>query len=755
MTKRPSGRGGKPSGKGQGGGGGDRRDRAKPQGGNARPQKRYPTRRHDQGRSQAPHKTVTGTLRAERDGTVWLVPDDTTRERVLVPPHGMGTAKAGQHCTVALEPGRKGRLRGKVVPASQVRTPTKLVGTLRQQGHDWLVFVEPDNRAFVIHPEELGGARQGELVLLKAHGAKDSRDARGRPSASIVEVFGSAHEPTALIAALVAQQDWPLEFSDEVMNEVAAMPDVDPERALKDGRKDLRGVMHVTIDGGDARDFDDAVSAAPESDGYRVWVSIADVAHYVRPKTQLDTEALARATSVYFPHRVLPMLPERLSNGLCSLKPNEPRHTLTCEMHVHADGRMSDVSVYPSLIQSAARLTYEQVQATLDGGVELPIPVRALIRELAPAARILRAARKRRGAVDLDIPEAKVVVDERGLPIELRQRPRLEAHQLIEDLMVAANECVAEHLLEKDWPGVYRVHEPPDPLRLATVAKWAKRLGHKLDVEAAREPKALQRFVEGIKHETSAPVIHTLVLRSLAQARYQDSNVGHYGLASRAYLHFTSPIRRYPDLLVHRALWGAWRSARFPSQLDALAQHCSQQERKAMEAERAVVQLMGCLLAQDHVGETMTARVTGISRAGAFVRPTTLFVDGLVPIEAFGARTREYYEVLEDEQALVAQRSGHAVRLGDEVEVLLASVDLKKRYINFTLPEPRRAQAGTSRAAGFMTPQEALAGEPRPTSTSVDANDRLARFRERQRAQGEDARPSPRWRGTKRPKRKK
>ncbi len=357
-----------------------------------------------------------------------------------------------------------------------------------------------------------------------------------------------------------------------------------------------------------------------------------------------------------------------------SLKPNVPRLTMTCEMLVDKDGIMHDVQVYPSLIESEARLTYTIVQTVLDeAGTDLPStphPQAELIKRLVIPARWLRAQRQKRGAIDFEIPESKIVL-ENGVAVDIALRQRVEAHRLIEDLMVAANEAVAEYLIAHNQPALFRVHDAPDPAKLELLVAWAGKLGMQFDPDEAKDPKYLQKFLTRVRNHPSIGVLQSLVLRMMAQAKYEPENKGHYGLASKAYAHFTSPIRRYPDLVVHRALRGFWSKLPKLTHLDTLGEHCSQRERKAMEAERGVTQLMACQVAQRHVGEEMQATVQGVHQAGAFVRPVDLFVDGLIPMEALSAHFKAYYEYIEEEQVLYARRTRHRIQLGDKIDVML------------------------------------------------------------------------------------
>ncbi|HSI05621.1 MAG TPA: VacB/RNase II family 3'-5' exoribonuclease [Myxococcota bacterium] len=662
--------------------------------------KRHPKRRRGEPEKPA-LKRVRGTVRMNGDGSAKLLAEVRGTPSVFLPPEEIVGVRDGDVVTVELGVGRKGRVRGRIVERGPSRSGT-VVGVLRRQARFTYLLPDDGSSALVVPTEELGDAKDGDAV--EARILREG-EAEGASVARVEQVLGDPLDPKVQVEMAVRATKWPREFDAAVDAEVAKFPPVDPTRVLVDGRIDLRGVPHVTIDGEDARDFDDAVSAKPEGDRYRVWVSIADVSHYVREGTALDDAARARATSVYFPDRVLPMLPERLSNDLCSLRPNLPRLTMTAEFLVDADGTMTNVQVYHSLIDSAARLTYNIVQEVLDAkdvGISGPKhPQTDLIHKLVIPARWLRAQRTRRGAIDFEIPESRIQMGPDGAAADIVQRPRLEAHRLIEDLMVAANEAVAEYLIGKSWPALFRVHDSPDPMKLELLVRWAGKLGIDFDPDAARDPKVLQKFILRMRSHPAASVVQSLVLRMMQQARYGPENLGHYGLASKAYAHFTSPIRRYPDLVVHRALKALWAGQGKLQNLEGLGTHCSQQERKAMEAERGVTQLMACQIATKHVGEDMTAQVMGVHPAGAFVRPVELFVDGLIPMEALSHHFRGYFEYVEDDQMLFSRRTKTKIGLGDRLEVQLTGVNMKRRQIDFAMTEQGKEPFRSKKQMGW------------------------------------------------------
>lgn len=639
---------------------------------------------------------MRGVFRLTSDGHARIRPEaEPDLDEIFIARENDGGASDGDFVTARLTVGRRGKLKASVIGKRPAREH-RVVGLLERGESSWLVYPEPAGPPLLVSKRDLGGANDRDAVVAEIAGVTD----RGAERARVVERLGSIDDPKVQVELVVRASGWPLAFEGEVVAEAQRFGEVDDELDLElkqnPARRDLRALPHVTIDGADARDFDDAVSATPENGGYRVWVSIADVSHYVRPGSALDKSARARSTSVYFPDRVLPMLPERLSNDLCSLRPNRARFAMTCEMRIDGQGLVDEVGVYPSVIRSAGRLTYEQVQRVYDdqdgvaperhgSSIEAgpALKHRDLLLRLREAARVFRRQRRARGALELELPESKVNLDANGVAIGIARRARNEAHRVIEDLMIGANEAVARRTEAHDWPALYRVHEAPNPDRLAAAAQWSARFGIALDVDEIDEPQNLAAFVDAASELPAADVIHMLTLRSMAQARYAPENLGHYGLASDAYLHFTSPIRRYPDLFVHRALKAAASRQRLAVDLEELGDHCSGRERAAMDAERAVVRLMECQVAQRFVGSTSEVVVTGVHHVGAFVRADRPLVEGLVPVRAIGNALGEYMELDEAGMAFVAPRSGRRLAVGDRFVARLAGVQLSRRHIDF------------------------------------------------------------------------
>jgi ribonuclease R len=601
--------------------------------------------------------------------------------------------------------GRKSRdPGGRGVPKSDALTAADIdpcVGWLRRLKSATWVDPEPRGKAVFIHD---GSADAYDVDCAVRFRLTQPKTGVQASAATIVECLGPADSDATRMKMAIAGLGLPHEFPADTLAQAEAFGDVQPDAELKGSqiapdvtaqRRDLRAQVHVTIDGEDARDFDDAVSAQPEGAGYRIWISIADVASYVQAGTPLDREARLRGTSVYLPGTVLPMLPEKLSNGLCSLQPGVPRRTITCEMLIDRHGARSDISVYPSLIRSAARLTYVQVQRLIDGDEgAVPGQPATVVGHAIAVSKRLRQRRFALGSLDLEIAEAAVVIDAAGVPVDVVARTPVQAHHVIEDLMIAANESVAEHLIERDLAGVYRVHPPPAEEKWIRLQNWGKRFGLSLKMTDRHNPGNMADFVEHLKKTPQAEAGQMLLLRSLAQAYYSSQVAMHFGLASQAYAHFTSPIRRYPDLLVHRALWNHWRDQASLQGLADLAEHCSETERRAVRAERDITQFAGCLVARRHQGEEMSARITGVHPAGLFVRPDELFVEGLIPIASLGQGTGEYFEVWDEAQMMVGRRTGVRYALGEALKVRLARVDIGMRRIDFDLISNTAGTAG-------------------------------------------------------------
>ena len=504
----------------------------------------------------------------------------------------------------------------------------------------------------------------------------------------IVKTFGQELAPKFDTLAVVVRSQWPQDFSAKAKEEATQLSrDIQAAAAADQykGRKDLREKPFVTIDGKDARDFDDAVLVEKTKAGYVLYVAIADVSEFVLPGTQLNEEAYGRATSVYFPEWVIPMLPEALSNGACSLRPDEEKLTLTCEMHFDNEGRKKTVKIYESVIRSHRRCIYEDVQVEKERGD-------AFWKDPYELFNLIRQSRFKRGALDLDLPEAKIVLDENSDTIDIKKQERVDAHKVIEEFMIAANESVTEVMEREGWPFVYRVHEPPQTEALKRFERFAMALGLKPALGKGDDPKLFSRFIATIKENPYAQILYYLMLRSLKQARYEPVNLKHFGLASQAYTHFTSPIRRYPDLMVHRILkryvrhetFNETEHAEYMDYLVEACERCSRQERKAEELDRTVTKVKKARFMTKHIGEEFDARITNVTESGLFVELAQWYVEGLVPVDELGG---DYFEFIEERMMLKGKRTGRKFRIGDPIRVSVLRTDVDNGYIDFTLAE--------------------------------------------------------------------
>jgi ribonuclease R len=507
-------------------------------------------------------------------------------------------------------------------------------------------------------------------------------------------VLGWPDDPEVEVRTIVAKYELPYEFAPDVLSEARAVPRLVTEQDLA-GRVDLRGVTTVTIDGETARDFDDAVSVRKEQGGaIRLWVSIADVSHYVKPGSPLDREAYLRGTSVYFPDRCIPMLPEELSNGICSLNPQVERLSLTAEMLFTRTGTMKEASFYPSVIRSDARLTYTIVRKILvDGDAEALAAHQALVPDLEVMRELalrLMEKRNKRGSIDFDLPEPQIILDLQGETVDIIKAERNLAHRIIEEFMLAANEAVASHLEARHIPSLYRVHEPPDPAKLADFKEFIFNFGYQFRMEEERvDPRELQRLLAEAEGKPEERMINEVLLRCMKQARYSHENLGHFGLAARCYTHFTSPIRRYPDLVVHRMLRGELAGSFTEQELGRLAathpetaEHTSRRERVAMEAEREIVALKKVQFMREKIGDTFDGYITGVTAFGFFVELIDLFVEGMVHISTL---KDDFYRYVEKQHSLVGERLRQSFRIGDRVTVLVAAVSLERKQVEFVL----------------------------------------------------------------------
>jgi ribonuclease R len=635
---------------------------------------------------------VIGRLSSHRDGYGFVTPEEGG-EDIFIPARYLRGNMHGDRVAVRIESVRgQGKTEGRIVRTLE-RGCSTVVG--RFEASKNFGYVVPDehriNYDIYIPPSAYGKAMSGQVVVaeITAYPA-----VQRNPEGRIVEVLGWPDDPEVEAKTILTKYELPHVFSTAALAEARAFSQTITAADLA-GRVDLRGNPTVTIDGETARDFDDAVAVKRESDGIvRLWVSIADVSHYVKPGSYLDQEAYARGTSVYFPDRCIPMLPEELSTGICSLNPQVERLTMTAEMLFDSCGEMMEAFFYPSVIRSDARLTYTIVKEILGSDEQEIIQEHAayvadlgIMKELA--LRLMERRRKR-GSIDFDLPEPEIVLDMQGQTEAILKAERNIAHRLIEEFMLAANEAVALHITQHAVPSLYRVHEHPDAVKLLDFREFISNFGYEFKVSEGRvEPRDLQRLLEQVEGKPEEKMLNKVLLRCMKQARYSVENLGHFGLAAPCYTHFTSPIRRYPDLVVHRILKGVVKKTikqrhidQFAATLPETADHTSKRERVAMEAEREIVELKKLQFMQDKVGEEFDGFITGVSSFGFFVELVDFFVEGLVHLSTL---LQDFYHYIEKQHSLVGENTRETFRIGDSVRVKLANVSLEKKQIDFVL----------------------------------------------------------------------
>ena len=634
---------------------------------------------------------VTGIVTGHRDGYGFVTPD-AGGEDIYLPPREMREAMHGDKVAVRIaRTDERGRAEGKLVEVL-ARNTREIVGRfVRESG---IGFVIPDNRRFsqsvAVPPAGAKGVKPGDIVVVELT-EPPSRDTQ--PIGRVIENLGEGGAPGVETEIAMRAHGLPFRWPDEALAEAEAWGDRVRPSAKRD-REDLRELPLVTIDGADAKDFDDAVWCEPDGSGWRVIVAIADVSAYVSPAGALDAEARERGTSVYFPRKVIPMLPENLSNGLCSLNPGVDRLCMVCDMRVTPGGKVREARVYEGLMRSAARLTYDEVAGILvEGDAELRrrhAKVLPQLEHLHAAWRVLARARERRGAVDFDLPEVAMVFDPKGHVARVEPRHRNDAHRIIEECMIAANVEAACFLEKHKIPALYRVHAPPEEDRLGALKEFLGAFGLSLPARERLEPKHLSALVREVAGRPDADLIETVILRSMSAAAYQPDNIGHFGLALERYAHFTSPIRRYPDLLVHRAIRHILRGGppgdfiHGKQEMEGLGRHCSATERRADEATREAMDWLKCEFMLERVGEEFDVIVTGVVDFGLFVQIGEFQIDGLVHISSLGG---DYYQRDPVHQRLIGEHTGRVFRLSDPLRVRLLRVSMEDRKIDFELAE--------------------------------------------------------------------
>ena len=656
-------------------------------------------------------------VQGHRDGYGFAIPVAAGEEDVYLSARQMNFVFDGDEVLVRVTGvDRRGRQEGKVVEVLE-RAHRNIVGRYQEESGIGYVIAENSriNHQILIPPREKGKAVSGQIVTAEITDFPTRQlGAKGR----IIEILGDHMDPGLEIDVAIRSHGIPWEWPEAVVDEAGRL-EAEPLEEDKQNRVDLRKLPFVTIDGEDARDFDDAVYCEKRTlGGWRLWVAIADVSHYVRPGSALDEEAAHRGNSVYFPEKVVPMLPEALSNGLCSLKPAVDRLAMVCEMELSRAGKPSKYTFYEAVIHSHARLTYTQVGEVLEKGSHPDVDKRRVpdLKRLHSLYKVLRAARDKRGAIDFETVETRIIFNEQRKIEAIVPVIRNDAHKLIEECMLSANVAAADFFEANGVPMLYRVHEGPTEEKLENLRKFLGELG--LDLAGGLKPTPLhyQRLLQQIEEREDAHVIQTMLLRSLRQAVYQAENGGHFGLHYPAYAHFTSPIRRYPDLLVHRGIRRVIRAQKkgqgvqrvrgaspipmgsiFPYDIQAIATygaHCSMTERRADDATREVQAWLKCEYLQDHVGDEFNGVVSAVTNFGLFVELEGIYIEGLVHITALPS---DYYNFDASHQRLLGERSGRSFQLGGRVRVQVARVDLDDKKIDLELIDsqpPRKAPAG-------------------------------------------------------------
>jgi ribonuclease R len=630
---------------------------------------------------------VRGRVQGHPDGFGFLVRDEGGPD-VFLGPNEMQKVLHGDRVVARISGmDRRGRPEGKIVEVLE-HVHKHLVGRLRSE-HGVLFVVAEDKRIsqdFIVAPDAVHGAKSGQVVSVEilAQPAKHRQ-----PVARVVEVLGNYADPGMEIEIALRKHQLPQEFSGEAQRTCEKFSEHVTE-ADRHGRTDIRKLPLVTIDGETAKDFDDAVFCEPGANGgFRLIVAIADVSHYVHHGDALDREARDRGNSVYFPRRVIPMLPERLSNGLCSINPDVERLCVACDMTIDARGEIGAYRFYPAVMRSHARLTYTLVAALLEGTAgEAAHKHRSLLARLENLHRLyklLAKSRERRGAIDFETIETEMIFNQQGKIERIVPVKRNDAHRLIEECMLAANVCASDFLRAHQQPMLYRVHEGPTPEKLAALRDFLKGFG--LSLGGGDQPHAREyaKLLSRVKDRPDAQLLQTVMLRSLQQAVYSPDNVGHFGLAYESYTHFTSPIRRYPDLLVHRAIKAVLQGKRYnPGDWHELGARCSMTERRADEATRDVVAWLKCYYMQDKIGESFEGSISGVTAFGIFVALDGVYVEGLVHVSDLG---NDYYHFDAVKRHLLGERTKTRHRLGDRVRVRLVRVDLDTSRIDFVLAQ--------------------------------------------------------------------
>ncbi|WP_370875129.1 ribonuclease R [Cytobacillus purgationiresistens] len=649
---------------------------------------------------------IRGKLSGHAKGFAFVIPDEPGMDDIFIPPNETNNAMHGDIVLARVSAEASGQRREGTVIRILERGVQQMVGTYTESKH--FGFVIPDDKKFAsdifIPKASSKGAVEGHKVVVKL-----TTYPEGRKSAEgeVIEILGHKNDPGVDILSIIHKHGLPMEFPSDVLEQAEQTPETIDESELEN-RRDLRNETIVTIDGADAKDLDDAVTVTKLDNGnYKLGVHIADVTYYVQENSAIDAEASDRATSVYLVDRVIPMIPHRLSNGICSLNPKVDRLTLSCDMEITSDGEVVKHEIFQSVIKTTERMTYSDVNKILEDKDEELIqryePLVPMFQLMEELAAVLRKKRMHRGAIDFDFKEAKVLVDTDGTPKDVVIRERSVAEKLIEEFMLAANETVAEHFHWMDVPFIYRIHEDPKEDKLRRFFEFITNFGYIVKGSAnSVHPRALQDIIEEVQGTPEEMVISTVMLRSMQQAKYDPESLGHFGLSTEFYTHFTSPIRRYPDLIVHRLIRtylieGKLNEAtkeKWNSILPDIADHSSNMERRAVDAERETDELKKAEYMVDKIGQEYDGIISSVTNFGMFVElPNT--IEGLIHVSYM---TDDYYRYEERQLAMIGERTGNVFRIGDEITVRVLNVNKDERSIDFEIVgmkgTPRRENTG-------------------------------------------------------------
>lgn len=644
--------------------------------------------------STNPKGTQQGLVKRHPDGFGFFIPDDPEFPDVYIPRNSMEGVMTQDRVLVRVEKERgTQRFRGDIVKILS-RGQSRVVGQFKAKSHGG-GYLKDDNKGWgsdlEISPADTLSAKENDLVAVEIISYPDQDQFTGK----VVKVIGDIADPMNDIQRVLFTQNIPHEWNPETLKEAERFKEeVDPKDIR--GRKDLRDKAFITIDGATAKDFDDAILVESSKQGWILWVAIADVSHYVKPGTAMDAEAFERGNSVYFPNFVVPMLPEKLSNGLCSLNPKVDRLVLVAEIHMDFNGQTQKTDFYEAVIHSQARVIYGEAQEILEGGSIAKLKhVENEIKRAGDLAKILMTKRFREGSLDLEIPEIQILVDETGTPVDIAKHDRLFAHRLIEEMMLSANVAVATFLSEKQETAFYRVHESPNPQALTMLEKYLHNFGSAAKLSGGSLQKRLTKALEEFSGKPEAQILNILTLRSMAQAKYSLNNQGHFGLGFQFYTHFTSPIRRYPDLIVHRLLKNQIDVSGYANMsegdLATAGTMLSATEQRAAKSERQHQSIKKARYMEKYIGEEFDGIISSVTKFGIFVLVRPMEVDGLVSIEKLNKNQRDKMEFDEENLRLVQRRSGRAFEIGDRIRIKVTDTNTALGQIDFELAEGQEA----------------------------------------------------------------